>query len=66
MKIYNAICDNAKQKYALMRYYAETDDVKVVNVSGYYDGFIIHIEIAETVNVETVEMVTENIINKLA
>ena len=44
MKIYNIVCDTQKEKYDLLTLFHD-NNINVVNVSGYYNGYIIHVEI---------------------
>ena len=55
MKIYNIVCDTQKEKYDLLTLFKD-NNINVVNISGYFDGYIIHVEI------ETFEAM--NIINR--
>lgn len=65
-KIYNIVCDNEKQKHALIRYYAEVDDVRVVDVAGYFDKYILYVQIdTSKVDFFTVDTVTNHILTVL-
>ena len=43
-KIYNIVCDTQEEKYTILKLLRDTH-INVVNVSGYYDGYIMHVEI---------------------
>ena len=44
MKTYNIVCDTQKEKYNLLTLFHD-NNINVANVSGYCDGYIIHVEI---------------------
>ena len=42
MKTYNIVLDTQKEKYAVMEL-LRRENIEITNISGYYDGYIIHI-----------------------
>ena len=66
VKTYSIICDNEKQKYALIRYYSEVDTLRILDISGYYDKYILHIQLDDSeVDFFTVDTVTNHILKVL-
>lgn len=62
MRIYNIVCDTQKEKYDLLTLF-KNNNIKVCNVAGYYDGYIIHVEIA---TLEAVNFINHKIDNYFA
>ena len=41
MKTYNIVLDTQKEKYAVIEL-LRRENIQITNISGYYDGYIIH------------------------
>lgn len=41
MKTYNIVLDTQKEKYTVIKLLRD-NDIQITNISGYYDGYIIH------------------------
>jgi hypothetical protein len=41
MKIYNIVLDTEKEKYIVIKLLRD-NDIKITNIAGYFDGYIIH------------------------